>query len=161
MMALASVWSYALLHWAKEFTGLRLGCTQGWSQGIRQPPWQFLVWLLCPISAASKHDVFLLSGVRVSYHLLLVSPAFQPVQGAHLPTYQKLQNPSISSSRLDGLIMGLGHPEHQREPELFCLQAMFEALLTRFDQCSQATEDVCACGSGGCITCVTAGIVGP
>jgi len=57
--------------------------------------------------------------------------------------------------------MGLGHPEHQREPELFCLQAMFEALLIRFDQCSQATEDVCASGSGGCITCVTAGIVGP
>ena len=87
MMALASVWSYALLHWAKEFTGLRLGCTQGWSQGIRQPPWQFLVWLLCPISAASKHDVFLLSGVRASYH--------PPVSFTSIPT-----SPGGSSSHL-------------------------------------------------------------
>ena len=55
----------------------------------------------------------------------------------------KTSYPSVSSSQLDRLSVGLGHQEHQREPDLFCIQAMFEALLTWFDQCSQDTEDAC------------------
>ena len=91
-MALASVWSYNLLHWAKEFTGLRLGCT-GLITGNQAAT--LAVFSLASLPCLSnKRTCMCFSWVEFELPtiLLLVSPAFQPVKGAHPPTYQKLQN---------------------------------------------------------------------